>query len=140
MLGYTRRCKPKLVICENVSGLLKRTRGCDAHIHVARKCFEQLEYAFAYMQVDASNFLAPQRRTRVWMWAIRSDVAAAPAAEEARAILNALERPQPVPLDRYLRQVASDTRPRQTINLREQEVLDGVVAANRPLQRLGQNT
>jgi hypothetical protein len=33
--------------------------------------------------------------------------------------------------------VASDTRPRQTINLREQEVLDGVVAANRPLQRLG---
>ncbi len=40
-------------------------------------------------------------------------------------------------LDRYLRQVASDTRPRQTINLREQDVLDGAVAANRPLQRLG---
>ena len=42
-----------------------------------------------------------------------------------------------MPLDRYLRQVASDTRPRQTINVREQEVLDGVVAANRPLERLG---
>ena len=66
------------------------------------------------------------------MWAIRSDI----ATEEVRAILSALERPHPVPLDRYLRQVASDTRPRQTNNLREQ-VLDGVVAANRPLQRLG---
>ena len=42
-----------------------------------------------------------------------------------------------MPLERYLRQVASDTRPRQTINLREQEVLDCVVAAYRPLQRLG---
>ena len=81
--------------------------------------------------------MAPQRRTRVCMWAIRSDVAAAPAAEEARAILNALDRPQPVPLDQFLRPVASDTRPRQTIKEREQEVLDGAGEANRPLQRLG---
>ena len=57
-LGYTRRFKPKLVICENVSGLLKRTRGCDAQIHVARKCFEQFGYAFAYAQVDARSCLA----------------------------------------------------------------------------------
>ena len=56
VLGYTRRFKPKLVICENVAGLLKRTCGCDAQIHLARKCFEQLGYAFAYVQVDARTF------------------------------------------------------------------------------------
>ena len=50
VLGYTRRFKPKLVICENVSGLLKRARGCDAQIHVVRKCFEQLGYTFAHVQ------------------------------------------------------------------------------------------
>ena len=32
------------------------------------------------------------------MWAIRSDVAAAPVAGEAQTVLNALEEPQPVPL------------------------------------------
>ena len=41
-----------------------------------------------------------------------------------------------MPLGKFLRPVASDTQPRQTINERDQEVLDGVVAANRPLQRL----
>ena len=77
---------PELVICENVSGLLKRTRGRDAQIHLVCKCFEQLGYTFAYVQVDARICLVPQRRTRVWMWVIRSDVVAAPA------ILSALDR------------------------------------------------
>ncbi len=36
-----------------------------------------------------------------------------------------------MPLDKFLRPVASDTRPRQS-----KQVLDGVVPANRPLQRL----
>ena len=41
-LGYTRRFKPKLVICETVSGLLKRTRGRDAQIYLVRRGFEEL--------------------------------------------------------------------------------------------------
>ena len=56
-------------------------------------------YQFAQAQVGAIC-LALQRRTCAWMWAIRSDVAAAPAVGEGQAILNALEEPQPVPLDK----------------------------------------
>ena len=136
VLGYVRRFRPKLVICENVSGLLKRAQGCDAQIYQVRKAFEEVGYAFAYKQVDARNFLVPQRRTRVWMWAIRSDVAAAPAVGEVQTVLNALERPQPVPLNKFLRPAACEVRARQTLNDREEHVLDHVFQANRSLQRL----
>ena len=61
MLGYVRRFRPKLVICENVSGLLKRALGCDAQLHQVRKAFEEVGYAFAYKLVDARNFLVPAR-------------------------------------------------------------------------------
>jgi len=136
VLGYVRRFRPKRVICENVSGLLKRAQGCDAQVHQVSKAFEKVGYAFAYKQVDARNFLAPQRRTRVWMWAVRSDVAAAPAAGEVQPVLNALERPRPASLSKFLRLAACDARSRQNINSREEHVLDHVVQANRPLQRL----
>ena len=96
VLGYARRFRPKLVICENVAGLLKRNRGRNPQIHSVRAAFEKLGYSFAHMQLDARNFLVPQRRTRVWMWAIRLDVAAAPAAQEVQTILQAMERPQPM--------------------------------------------
>ena len=93
VLEYTRRFRPKLVICENVAGLLKRNRGCEPQIHSVRMAFEGLGYSFAYTQLDARNFMLPQRRTRIWMWAIRSDVAAAPAAGEVLKVLLQLERP-----------------------------------------------
>jgi site-specific DNA-cytosine methylase len=116
-----------LVICENVSGLLKRNRGCEPQIHFVRMAFEELGYAFAYTQLDARNFMLLQRRTRIWMWAIRSDVAAAPAAGEVLRVLVQFERPQPAPLDKFLRHVASDKQARQTINEREQAVLECVI-------------
>ena len=136
VLGYVRGFRPKLVICENVSGLLKRSLGCDAQIHQVRKAFEEEGYVFAYKLVDARNFLVPQRRTRVWMWAIRSDVAAAPAAGDVLTVLNALERPQSVPLGKFLKPLACNARSRQTINDREEQCLDYVVQANPPLQCL----
>ena len=136
VLGYARRFRPKLVICENVAGLLKRNRGRNPQIHSVRAAFEKLAYSLAHMQLDARNFLVPQRRTRVWMLAIRLDVAAAPAAQEVQTILHAVERPQPVLLDHFVRHMSSDTWARQTINEREQGVLDSVVEQNRSLQRL----
>ena len=89
--------------------------------------FEGLGYAFAYTQLDARNFLLPQRRTRIWMWAIRSDVAAAPAAGEVLKVLLQFERPQPAPWVRFLGHVDNDKQARQTINEREQAVLHCVV-------------
>ena len=97
-MEYTRRFRPKLVMCENVAGLLKRNRGCEPQIHSVRMAFEGLGYPCAYTQLDARHFLLPQRRTRIWMWAIRSDVAAAPAAGEVRQVLFQFERPQPAPV------------------------------------------
>ncbi len=61
------------------------------------------------------------------MWAIRSDVAAAPAAGEVLKVLLQLERPQPAPLVRFMGHVDGDKQARHTINEREQAVLEGVV-------------
>ena len=47
VLGYARRFRPKLLICENVPGLLKRSRSCDAQIHSVRAAVEELGYLFA---------------------------------------------------------------------------------------------
>ena len=80
VLEYARRFRPKLVICEKVVGLLNRNCGCDPQTHSVRVASEELGYSFAYTQVDARSVLLRQRRTRVWMWAIRSDVAAAETA------------------------------------------------------------
>ena len=62
VLGYMTRFRRKLVICENVSGLLKRTYGRKEQIHLVRGAFEALGYEFAYSQVDARSCLVPQRR------------------------------------------------------------------------------
>ena len=89
--------------------------------------FEGLGYSIAYTQLDARNFLLPQRHTRIWMWAIRSDVAAAPAAGEVLKVLLQFEWPQPAPLVRFLGDVANDKQARHTINEREQAVLNCVL-------------
>ena len=136
VLGYARRFRPKLVICENVAGLLKRNRGRNPQIHSVRAAFEKLGYSYAHMQFDARNFLVPQRRTRVWMWAIRLDVAAAPAAQEVQTILQAMERPQPMLSGHLFKHMPDATWTRQTINEREQDVLDSIVDQNRSLQCL----
>ncbi len=85
-------------------GLLKRNRGCEPQIHSVRVAIEELGYAFAYAQLDARNFMLPQRRTRIWMWASWSDVAAAPAAGEVLKILLKLEWPGHVDSDKQARQ------------------------------------
>ena len=54
VVEYTRRFRPKLVICENVAGRLKRNRGCEPQTHSVRMAVEELGCSFAY------NFLLPQ--------------------------------------------------------------------------------
>ena len=63
------------------------------------------------------------------MWA---DVAAAPAVGVVPNIVLQMERPQPAPLVRFLRHVDSDKQARQSINEREQAVLDCVVQERAP--------
>ena len=62
---YVERFRPKLVICENVMGLLKRFRGGEPQIHAVRAVFAKLGYSFQHVAVDTRDFFLPQRRPRV---------------------------------------------------------------------------
>ena len=124
---YVQEIRPKIVICENVVGLLKRTHGERPRIMDVGEAFERLGYHFAYRHVDARRYLLPHRRTRVWMWAIREDISAASAASKVNAILEQLEQPEPAPLGPFLEAAAGGERPRQELNAREAEALNDVV-------------
>ena len=68
LLGYLWRHRPALVFLENVAGILTRTRfgtPMDAIKRLFTTCGYELEWAF----VNSSDYMLPQRRRRVWMWA-----------------------------------------------------------------------
>ena len=133
---YVQNVRPKLVICENVPGLLKRNRGSESQLHSVARVFESLGYHFAHKLLDARSYLVPQRRHRVWMWAIRSDVSAARAAEHTAAILTQMGRPAPLSLTAFLAAADGDVQPRQCLNQREEEAIDDLFNSTRSLQRL----
>ena len=87
------------------------------------EAFKRLGYHFAYRHVDARRYLLPHRRTRVWMWAVRDDISAVPAASRVTALLEQLEQPEPAPLDPFLEVAAGGELPRQELNAREGKVL-----------------
>lgn len=75
MMGYVRKYRPSLVICENVKGLTicNRDRGGNVTepvvLDVKRK-FNRADYAFDYKVLDSRDYLLPQRRNRCWMYAL----------------------------------------------------------------------
>ena len=81
------------------------------------------------MCLDARSYLVPQRRHRVWMWAIRSDVSAAPAVGRTAEVLTQMGRPAPLPLTTFLAAVSGDVQPRQGLNMREEEAMDNLFNA-----------
>ena len=131
---FVEKVRPKIVICENVVGLLKRTCGGRPQIVDVGEAFQCLGYNFAYRHVDAKMYLLPQRRTRVWMWAIRKDISAAPADSAAPAasrvneILERLEQPEPAPLSAFLPAKAGGHCPRQELNAREVKAVNYVLS------------
>ena len=62
---YVQAVRPKIVICENVGGLLKRTQGESPQIVNVGEAFKRLGCHFAYRHVDARRYLLPHRRARV---------------------------------------------------------------------------
>lgn len=131
---FVEKVRPKIVICENVVGLLKRTCGGHPQIVDVAEAFLLLGYHFAYRHVDAKMYLLPQRRHRVWMWAIRKDISAAPAASRVNEILEQLEQPEPAPLGAFLRATAGGHRPRQELNAREAEAVTDVLRSRSVLR------
>ena len=71
VMGYVRRYKPAIVICENVEGLVKRNKGREPVINDVRASFINAGYAFDHKVLHSRGYLLSQRRKRCWMWAFR---------------------------------------------------------------------
>ena len=126
---FAEKTRPKIVICENVTGLMKRICGGRPQIVDVGEAFQCLGYNFAYRLVDARMYLLPQRRHRVWIWAIRKDISAAPAASRVNDLLAKLEQPEPAPLSAFLEAKAGGHCPRQEPNAREAEAVNSVLTS-----------
>ena len=140
---YVERFRPKLVICENVTGLLKRFLGAEPQIHAVRAVFAKLGYSFQHVAVDTRDFFLPQRRPRVWMWALRDGPQS--QADEIKAVIDNLPKRAHMPLRDMLTPVATDHKPaRADLNVRELEVLrtavERFVSGGAVLARTGTRT
>jgi len=71
VMGYVKRYKPTVVICENVKGLTTRNKGAEPVIKHVAASFKKVGYSFDYHVLDTRQYLLPQRRNRCWMWAFR---------------------------------------------------------------------
>ena len=67
---FCRKYQPAVVICENVSGLLKRVGQSEPPIAAVRREFSTIGYFVGHAMLDTRKFLLPQRRNRCWIWAI----------------------------------------------------------------------
>ena len=75
LLKYAAHHKPKLIVLENVSSILRRTGSIKQDATAPTNSdwleskFSQLGYTLNIAKVSSQNFLLPQRRNRVWMLA-----------------------------------------------------------------------
>lgn len=74
-IALAERLRPKVVVSENVTGLLK---GRARKMYGTRimQSFKEIGYQVNYYVLDASKMGVPQKRERVFFIAVRSDIAA----------------------------------------------------------------
>lgn len=71
--AYCQMHRPKLVMLENVMRLTqRRAKEERAGIEVIMERMGMIGYIGSYKKLDASQFLCPQRRGRVYMWFVRT--------------------------------------------------------------------
>jgi len=97
VMAYVRKFKPAMVICENVKGLTMKNKDedgnvCEPVINHVEKCFKRADYSFDHKILDSRDFLLPQRRARVWMWAFRGRESQAAAEETKKSVLGLKHR------------------------------------------------
>ena len=66
------KLQPKVVIAENVKGLLQGE--AKAYVHKILRAFDKAGYYVSYKLLDASKMGVPQRRERVFFYAVRKDL------------------------------------------------------------------
>lgn len=72
-IELAKELQPKVVIAENVKGLLQG--GARKYLKGIGDAFRDAGYRFSYKLLDASEMGVPQRRERVFFYAIREDLA-----------------------------------------------------------------
>ena len=82
--SYVERHQPKIIIMENVIGLLRpMERGSSVrNIDLVFSRLEALGYTHGHGVFDSRDFLVPQSRARVYLWAARPEYASWVAAWE----------------------------------------------------------
>ena len=140
---FCQEFQPSIVICENVSGLVKRIGGSEPPIEAVEREFAAMGYSVGHEVLDSRHFLLPQRRTRCWIWAMRRVVAGSERC--VLDVLSQLQQPTPTPLSEFLASAAAGPTDwfffsgRAKLSEREMRVVEHArshVARARPLQRL----
>jgi hypothetical protein len=70
-LTYIQQKKPRVVIAENVKGLLAKASNGKRNVEVLLEGLRANGYACDFGVVDARDFFLPQSRSRVYVWAER---------------------------------------------------------------------
>ena len=80
--SYIERHLPKIIIMENVTGLLRAVSqgGSLRNVDIVLSRLDALGYQHAYGVFDSRDFLVPQSRARVYLWAARPEYASWVAA------------------------------------------------------------
>mmetsp|Transcript_43589 Transcript_43589/g.81366 ORF Transcript_43589/g.81366 Transcript_43589/m.81366 type:complete len:449 (+) Transcript_43589:68-1414(+) len=137
VIGYVRKYKPSLVICENVKGLTMRTKDSAGNIqepviHDVAASFRKSGYGFSYSVLDSRDFFLPQRRNRCWMWAFKGSENQAAAEEALKTVKLLAEKNKPFKFTSLFRKAGVARCPIHRLNLRQKAV---VKAALRKLPR-----
>jgi len=128
VIGYVRKYKPSLVICENVKGLTMRTTDAQGVMqppvifHV-KASFNKVGYAFDHAVLDSRDFFLPQRRNRCWMWAFRGCENQAAAEEATKTVRLLAEKNKPFRFTSLFRSAGVGKRATHRLNARQKLVV-----------------
>ncbi len=84
-LRYVVHRLPAVVIIENVSGLLRVCSNGQRNVDVVLDVLQNAGYTCGYDKVDAQEFMMPQTRQRVYVWAYQATAGAAPWMDVVRS-------------------------------------------------------
>ncbi|ODH45084.1 hypothetical protein ACO22_00379 [Paracoccidioides brasiliensis] len=98
VLRYIQRCRPPMVILENV---------CGAPWNHIKDAFKEMDYHAYHVKVDTKNYYLPQTRERGYMLCIDQTTLVTPAPEDSKPsafakMMKNFERPASSPVTQFL--------------------------------------
>jgi len=103
--------QPKIIFCENVKGLVIHDKGRT--FKVITKAFEEIGYKVWYKVLNSKDFGVPQNRERIYIVAIRNDIAPEefvfPEKTDDTKRISDILQDAPIPTKYYLSDVYVET-------------------------------